>query len=252
MKRAMLRMWTAGLVLLVMTSALPESTITIYMIGDSTMANKAPEKSPETGWGQVFGEYFQSDKVKVDNHAKDGRSTKSFVAEKRWEPIKQKLTKGDYVFIEFGHNDEKIENPILGTTPAEFKENLARFIRETREKQAIPVLMTPVSRRSYYQGGVYVETHGEYGKAVKEVAIEQKVAFIDMLGKSQRLILALGNEESKKLFNWADSGVLSNYPKGVRDNSHFIVAGAHTMAKFAVEGIKELKLPLTKYLKTSN
>jgi lysophospholipase L1-like esterase len=89
-----------------LVSATPEKPVMIYMIGDSTMANKGPEKFPETGWGMVFHEYFKDD-VKIDNRAMDGRSTKSFIAEKRWQGVYDRLQPGDYVFIEFGHNDEK-------------------------------------------------------------------------------------------------------------------------------------------------
>lgn len=221
---------------------------TVYMIGDSTMANKRPEKFPETGWGQALVAFFDLNKVTIDNRAADGRSTKSFIAENRWEPVRVALKKGDYVFIEFGHNDEKIEDPKRGTTPEEFKTNLLRFINETKEKGAIPVLMTPVSRRSFYNKGEFIDSHGAYGQAVRSLSAQGQVAFVDMQQKSEALIKQLGNGPSKKLFNWADSAVRKNYPNGVKDNTHFSPEGATVIAQMAVDGIRELKLPLEKLL----
>lgn len=224
-----------------------KTPVKVFMIGDSTMANKSPGAYPETGWGQVFKEYFTTD-VTIDNRAMNGRSTKSFINEKRWQNVYDNLKPGDYVFIEFGHNDEKIEKPTVGTTLDEFRINLVKFITETREKKGIPILLTPVMRRSFTDG-VFKDTHGGYPDVVREVAAKYNVVFIDMQHKSEKLLLQLGDEPSKKLFNWADSGAYKGYPKGVKDNTHFNPTGAHKMAELAVEGIKELNLPLAGYLK---
>lgn len=235
--------------LLLLASATPETPVMIYMIGDSTMANKGPEKYPETGWGMAFKEYFQDD-VFIDNRAMDGRSTKSFIDEKRWQYVYDHLKEGNYVFIEFGHNDEKIERPAVGTSIDEFSANLTRFIRETRAKKAIPILMTPIARRIYdHATGGLKNSHGLYPDAVRAVAAKEHVAFIDMETKSQQLILQTGEEPSKKFFNFADSTQYSNYPHGVADVTHLSVLGAHKIAELAVDGLKESDLPLKNKLK---
>ncbi|MBW4891527.1 rhamnogalacturonan acetylesterase [Mucilaginibacter sp. HMF5004] len=221
--------------------------IKVYMIGDSTMANKSPGVYPETGWGQVFKEYFTGD-VTIDNRAQNGRSTKSFINEKRWDDVMSTLQAGDYVIIEFGHNDEKVEKPNTGTTIDEFKANLLKFVTDARGKGATPILMTPVTRRSF-KDGVLTNSHGLYPDAVRDVATKNNVAFVDMLQKSEKLVKAMGEAPSQSLWNWADSGVYKGFPKGVKDNTHFNPTGAHKMAELAVEGLKELKLPLTAYLK---
>lgn len=229
-------------------AAVGEKKITIYMIGDSTMANKQPQKYPETGWGMVFHEYFNKD-VTINNQAVDGRSTKSFITEHRWQEIYNKLKPGNYVFIEFGHNDEKIDKPDIGASLEEYKANLTKFINDTKAKGAIPVLLTPITRRSYDSNGKLFNSHGNYPAVVRKLAASQNVVLIDMLAKSEKLVNGLGNERSKELYNWADSGKYVNYPNGVKDNTHFSVLGAHKIAQLAVEGIKESNLPIVKYLK---
>lgn len=233
--------------ILFINATLQEDHLKIYMIGDSTMANKVPGVYPETGWGQVFHEYF-NDHVVIDNRAQNGKSTKSFIAENRWQHIMDSLKAGDYVFIEFGHNDEKVDKPGVGATLDEYRANLLRFVNDARSKQAIPVLMTPIMRRSFHDG-VFHDTHGAYPDVVRALAKENKVAFIDMHEKSEKLLVATGEEETKKIFNWADSGAYAGFSKGVKDNTHLNPVGAHKMAELAVEGIRELKLPLAKYLK---
>jgi lysophospholipase L1-like esterase len=234
---------------ILLLSATPEKPVMIYMIGDSTMANKGPEKFPETGWGMVFNEYFK-DNVKIDNRAMDGRSTKSFIAENRWQYVYNKLKPGDYVFIEFGHNDEKVDRPLVGTTIAEFSANLTRFISETRAKGATPILMTPIVRRIYdHTTGQLKNSHGLYPDAVREVAAQQHVVFIDMLAKSDILVQQTGEEPSKKFYNFADSAQYANYPKGIQDVTHLSPLGAHKIAELAVEGLKQTSLPLKDMLK---
>ncbi|RYE26232.1 MAG: rhamnogalacturonan acetylesterase [Sphingobacteriaceae bacterium] len=235
--------------LIFLISATPEKPVMIYMIGDSTMANKGPQKYPETGWGMVFHEYFK-DGVTIDNRAMDGRSTKSFITEKRWQGVYDHLKEGDYVFIEFGHNDEKIERPAVGTTIEEFSENLKRFINETRSKKAIPILMTPIVRRIYdHSTGQLKNSHGLYPDAVREVAAKEHVIFIDLLAKSDILVQQTGEEPSKKFYNFADSAQYVNYPKGIQDVTHLSPLGAHKIAELAVQGIKEAGIPLKAMLK---
>ena len=153
---------------ILLMSFIQRKPITIYMIGDSTMSNKKPEAFPETGWGMAFGKFFDKS-VTIDNRAQNGRSTKSFIAENRWQPVVDQLKKGDYVFIEFGHNDEKVDKPLVGTTLEEFRTNLIKFVLETRAKKASPVLLTPITRRSFKQGELK-ETQIGYPEVIRSLA----------------------------------------------------------------------------------
>jgi len=218
----------------------------IYIIGDSTAANKQAKAYPETGWGMELQSFFNSEIV-VDNRALNGRSTKSFKAEKQWQPILEKLAPGDYVLIEFGHNDEKIEKPGIGTSLAEFKTNLINYVNETRSKKAVPVLLTPISRRSF-KNGVLLDSHGDYPKVTRKVADSLKVPLIDMLVKTENLLNKLGDLPSIKLFNYVDSGNV-NYPIGKKDDTHLSPEGAKQIAALVVDGIKERKLGIAKKLK---
>jgi len=223
--------------------------ITVYLAGDSTMAEKVPEKRPETGWGERLPQLFNSDKVKVANHAKNGRSTRTFLAENLWQRILDNLKEGDYVFIEFGHNDQAKARTERYTLPADFQANLVRFVTDVRERKAHPVLMTPVVRRRFKETGEFYDSHGEYPDLVRRVATEHKVPLIDMHQKSERVLRRLGPEESLKLFLHLKPGENPNYPNGIEDNTHFNAHGAEVMAGLAVEGIRELKLDLARYLK---
>jgi len=219
---------------------------TVYIIGDSTAANKEAKAYPETGWGMALQSFFKSDVI-VDNRALNGRSTKSFRAEKRWDPIMEKLEAGDYVFIEFGHNDEKVDKPKVGVSLTEFKVNLINYVKEARSKKAIPVLLTPIARRNF-KNGVLIDTHGDYPRMTREVADSLKVPLIDMLAKTESLLSRLGDVPSVKLFNYVDSGDV-NYPKGKKDDTHLSPEGAKQIAGLVVKGIKERKLGIAKNLK---
>lgn len=223
--------------------------VTIYLAGDSTMAEKLPEKRPETGWGEALQSFFDQDTVRIENHAKNGRSSRTFIEEKLWQAITDKLKKGDYVFIEFGHNDAAKNRTERYTPPEDYRRNLVRFITEVREKNAIPVLLTPVMRRRFDNDGRFQDTHGEYPDIVRAVAAEHNTPLIDMHRKSERVLKQYGVEESRKLFLQLKPGENANYPNGVEDNTHFSPAGAEVMAGLAVEGIRELKLELAMKLK---
>jgi lysophospholipase L1-like esterase len=221
----------------------PKKKIKVWLIGDSTMANKETRAYPETGWGMPFTYFFDSTVV-VDNRAKNGRSTKSFIAEGLWQPVLDNLQEGDYVFIQFGHNDEGKEKVGRYTTPEEFKENLLRYINESRSKKAIPVLITPVTRRNFDSTGRIRETHPVYADAVKEVAQQSKVSLIDLDEKSKALLQQYGPENSKILFNYLDAGEHPNYPDGRKDDTHFSELGARKMAELVLAEIRNLHLEL--------
>ncbi|MBX2898465.1 MAG: rhamnogalacturonan acetylesterase [Cyclobacteriaceae bacterium] len=221
--------------------------LTVYLIGDSTIATKPVSAFPETGWGMPFATFFDSTVV-VENHAMNGRSTRTFLSENRWQPIVEKLKAGDYVFIQFGHNDESKEKTDRYTTPEDFKKNLVKFITESKSKKAIPVLLTPVSRRKF-KNGVQQETHVEYTRLATEVALAHQVAFIDLDAQSRALYQALGEEASKLLFLQLQPGEHPNYPEGKEDNTHFSETGARKIAQVVVQNIKTLNLPLATHIR---
>lgn len=226
-----------------------KQTITVYLAGDSTLAEKVAERRPETGWGEYLQSQFDDTKVKIENHAQNGRSTKSFIAEGRWQKIVDSLKKGDYVFIEFGHNDEKLDKPNVGAAAnGEYRENLMRMVKDVRAKKAFPVLLTSVARRKFDEAGNLAATHGEYPDAMKKVAAEMKVPLIDMEQKSSAILTKFGVEDSKKLFLQLRPKAHPNYPEGIEDNTHFSAFGAEQMARAAADGIRETKIPLAKYL----
>jgi lysophospholipase L1-like esterase len=226
-----------------------DRTTTIYLAGDSTMAQKLPEKRPETGWGEMLGGFFQDGKVIIDNRAQNGRSTRTFIGEQRWQAIVDRLQPGDYVFIQFGHNDESKEKVDRYTPPEDYRNNLVRFITEVRDQKAFPVLLTPLMRRRFDQDGQLQDTHGEYPDIVRSVAKEYRVPLIDMHRSSATVLEHYGPEESRKLFLQLKANENPNYPKGIEDNTHFSPVGAEVVAGLAVDGIREQKLGLVKYLK---
>ena len=211
---------------------------TIFLIGDSTMANKPliPE-NPERGWGQMLPSYFKAG-VRVENHAMNGRSSKSFRDEGRWQAVEDSLKPGDCVIIQFGHNDEKDKDETRFTTPfGSFKTNLTEYVLETRAHGANPVLATPVARRKFDDSGKLVDTHGDFVTAVREVAMEQKVPLIDLNKRSDELLRREGPELSKKIYIYVTATEYPALPKGREDDTHFCAFGASRMCDLAVQEI---------------
>lgn len=234
---------------LLLAAVAPVRPITIFLAGDSTMAPKAPDKRPETGWGEMLGQYFQPDDVRIANRAMNGRSSKSFIAEGRWTAIADSLSAGDYVFIQFGHNDESKDKGDRYSTPEEFTANLTRMIGDARAKGAIPVLFTPVERRRFDLSGRLQDTHGLYPGYTRAVARAQRVPLIDMQNASATILRSYGADSSAKLFLHLEKGEHPNYPDGVRDNTHFRPLGAELLAREVVDGIQSLKLGLADHLR---
>jgi lysophospholipase L1-like esterase len=232
----------AALALLLSAFAPAPGKITVYLIGDSTMSVKEVKNYPETGWGMPFASFFD-ETVTVDNRAQNGRSTKSFLAENRWQPVAQTLKAGDYVFIQFGHNDE-VPTKKTYTTEAEFKTNLTRYVTETRARKATPILITPVARRKFDAAGRVESTHTVYSEIVRATAREQQVPLIDLDRESQALLQQLGAENSRLLFNQLAPGEHPNYPDGKEDNTHFNELGARKMAQIVLADIRALRLEL--------
>jgi lysophospholipase L1-like esterase len=222
---------------------------TIYGIGDSTMANKIkPEENPERGWGQMLPLFF-NDNIIIDNRAVNGRSTRSFINEKRWDDIYKVLKPGDYVFIQFGHNDAKEKDSLRYTNPhTAYRYNLIRFVTESREKGATPIIFSSVVRRNFNENGVLISTHGDYTLEARLVAQEYNVPFIDMEYYSELLEQSYGPEKSKQLHLYYKSGEIPYYKGDKVDETHFCAKGATAIAKIAVEELKKTKLDIIKYI----
>ncbi|MCB0638932.1 MAG: hypothetical protein KDC54_20025, partial [Lewinella sp.] len=173
--------------------------------------------------------------------------TKSFRDEGHWQKVLDELQPGDYLFIQFGHNDAK-DDTARFSSPDDYAINLGRYATEARAKGAHPVILTPVVRRRFDEQGQFYDTHGDYAPAARRAAAEYEVPLIDMQAKSEALLRELGEEESESLYLWLKPGEHPNYPEGVSDNTHFCTAGAIRMAGLAAEGIAEAKLPIRRYL----
>jgi lysophospholipase L1-like esterase len=226
-----------------MTSFAPEGRLSIFLIGDSTIAIKQVSAYPETGWGMPFA-YFFDDSVTVVNAAMNGRSTRTFIEENRWQPIADKLQKGDYVLIQFGHNDE-VKTKKSYTTEVEFQANLQKFIDESQANKAVPILITPVARRSFDASGKLVDTHAAYSELVRAVANKNHLPYIDLDKLSQGLLQKMGPENSKFLFLHLEPDEHPNYPAGKEDNTHFSEFGARKMAELVLADLKRQKIDLT-------
>lgn len=259
-------------------------TITIFMIGDSTMANKPlTGGNPERGWGQMLPG-FLSEEIRVDNHAVNGRSSKSFIEEGRWDKVISQVKKGDYVFIQFGHNDEKTDEKRYTEPGTTFDANLKRFVNETRAKGGIPVLFNSIVRRNFgtledstvadavnqddiqqeavnpdakrdastattlQEGDILIDTHGAYLDAPRNVAKELGVAFVDLNKITHELVEQMGPVESRKLFMWVPANQVAAMPKGREDNTHLNVCGGRVVAGLAIEAIVKEVPELAQYM----
>lgn len=222
--------------LFVLISFVPaDRKTTVYLVGDSTMADKTVDAWPETGWGMPFHYFFDSTIV-VDNRAKNGRSTRTFIEEGRWKAIMAQLQPGDYVLVQFGHNDE-VPTKRSYTPPKQFTANLDKFVDDARSRGAFPVLITPVARRRFDSAGHIVETHAQYARLVRETAAKDKVPLIDLDAESQALLQQLGPETSKYFFNYLAPGENPHYPSGRADNTHFSELGARRMAEIVLHDL---------------
>jgi lysophospholipase L1-like esterase len=220
--------------------------ITVYTIGDSTMADKKENVAPETGWCQAFPLFVDST-VCIKNRAVNGRSTKSFLAEGRWKAIVDTLNAGDYVFIQFGHNDQKIQDTTRYTEPyTSYKANLERFVTETQKKGAIPILFTSIIRRKF-ENGFLVDTHGDYPNVVRQTAREKNIPLVDLQLLTAGSVTALGDEASKKIYLWTPPS--KSFPEGRKDDTHLSYEGARLVAKLAAQQLKLFENSLAKRIK---
>lgn len=224
-----------------------DKKVRIFLAGDSTCSIKEQKYYPETGWGMPFAFFWNTD-VEVINKAKNGRSTKTCITEGIWSSIMNEIKPGDYVFIQFGHNDEVPTKVNTYTTPDQFKANLEKFVTETRNKSGNPILLTPVSRRSFDSLGVALQTHPEYSPYVIEISQKLNVPLIDLDAKSRAMYQQMGVEDSKLLFVQLKPGEHPNYPNGKIDNTHFNELGARLVAQLVLQEMKNLKLGICDYV----
>lgn len=213
-------------------------TQTIFIAGDSTAALKGASDKPMTGWGEYLQAYF-SPMIHVDNRAINGRSTKSFLHERRLSHIENDFKAGDYLFIQFGHNDSKEEDPNRYTDPDhEYRINLLQFIHTARKLGGTPVLLTSVSRLRFTEDGTPDPLAvGRYPEAMREVAQASGTPLLDIFASSQRLFHSLGEEACKPLFMHLPKLAHPNYPDGIADNTHFSESGAQQIAELVVDAI---------------
>lgn len=212
-------------------------TLRLFLIGDSTCATKElAGQNPERGWGHMFQPLFDGSVV-VENHAANGRSTRSFRSEGRWRRVCGRLQPGDYVFVQFGHNDSKSDTARY-SSPEQYAENLRCYVREARERGATPVLLTPIVRR-HFVDGVLTDTHGDYPGAMRRVAREEGVVLLDMEALTRQWVAQLGDEHSRECFMWVEPGTCPRYPEGQRDDTHLNVRGAHAVARMVASLLRE-------------
>lgn len=233
-----------GILLLLCSFGFAEKKhITLWLVGDSTIAKKDPRTYPETGWGMPFVQMWDST-VTVDNRAMNGRSTRTFIEEKRWDAILEKLQPDDYVFIQFGHNDE-VPTKKSYVTEEQFRNYLIKYVEETRQKKAFPVLITPVARRKFDSVGHIVDTHEKYAAILRSVAKDKDVPLIDLCEKSMALLQQMGMDASAHLYNQLQPGEHPNYPQGKIDDTHFSELGARKMAEIVLAEIRKQNHELT-------
>jgi lysophospholipase L1-like esterase len=214
---------------------------TIYLSGDSTVVDQYYE--PWAAWGQMLPRFFLPGVV-IANHAESGETTRSFVTEKRLDKIMSTIKTGDYLFIQFAHNDMKPGAVSLD----DYKRLLADYIAQTRAKGATPVLVTSMNRRTFDDSGHITNSFGGYPDAMREVAAQQKVALIDLNAMSKTLFETLGPEGSIKAFMHYPANAYANQPKAIDDDTHFNSYGAYELARCIVHGIRESNLPIAKLL----
>ena len=247
----------------VLTAAAPRRVVTLFLIGDSTMANKdTTGGKQERGWGMMLQACFDKG-IRVDNHAVNGRSSLSFINEGRWARVLEQMQPGDYVVIQFGHNDEK-PKPDRHTEPGStFDANLEKFVLETRERGGIPILMNSVVRRIFFveapendddealrettfkdgmkmvEGDSLIDTHGLYRVAPRQVAERLHVPFVDANRITHDLEQGMGREGSKRLHMWYRPGEEPSLPEGRQDNTHYNIYGATLVAHLLADALCE-------------
>lgn len=211
------------------------------------MGEGLPERRPETGWGEFLQDQFHPDRVLVDNRAKRGSSTRAFLSEGLWAALIANVKAGDWVIVQFGHNDGSIDEE--QTPPAEYRANFLRFVSDIRARNGFPLLATPIVVRKFNREGSLQDTHGPYPDFVRQAARETNTPLLDMQAISARVVTEYGVEGSRELFQHLAPGQHPNYPAGLADNIHLSPKGALVLAQRAGQGMRDLQLALAAFLK---
>lgn len=223
--------------------------ITIYLIGDSTVCNYSSSAYPMTGWGMTLPLYFNTANIAISNKAIGGRSSRSYYNQGRWAAVRDVLAAGDYVFIQFGHNDRNFTDTTRYTSVENYKKYLTIFVNEARAKGAIPVLVSPMVLNAWRSGvlrNVFTESGNDYRGGMLQVATALNVPFIDLNMKSWNYYKGLGEPYlTRFVYNTYPAGEYPNYPNGLTDYTHFQEMGALDNTRMIVEGITELRTKFT-------
>jgi lysophospholipase L1-like esterase len=222
-----------------------ENAVTVFLAGNSTVVDQ--DDDPWASWGQMFPRFLKKG-IAVANHAESGLSLGSFLSSNRLKKVLSVARPGDYLFIEFGHNDQKEKGPDDGAFKS-YSERMRYFVNEFRKKGGIPVIVSPANRRSFDDDGKITNSLGDYPDAARKVADELKVPFIDLNGMTKTLYESLGVESSKKLFVIYPENSFPWEPKELNDNTHFNSYGAYQLSKCIIEGIRSNNLGIKKYLR---
>ncbi|MCU0462717.1 MAG: rhamnogalacturonan acetylesterase [Bacteroidales bacterium] len=218
--------------------------VTVFLAGNSTVVDQ--DDDPWASWGQMFPRFLKKG-VAVSNHAESGLSLGSFISSNRFRKVLSMMKPGDFLFIEFGHNDMKEKGPGDGAFKS-YSERLRLMVTEFRKKGGIPVIVSPANRRSFDDDGKITNSLLDYPEAGKQVAKELYVPFIDLNGMTKTLYETLGPEKSQKLFVIYPANTFPDQKEALNDNTHFNSNGAYELAKCIIEGIKDNNLAIKKYL----
>ena len=228
------------------TAALPH--VKLHLVGDSTMSDKPNLAYPERGWGQLLPQ-FMLPQLSIVNHAANGRSTRRFITEGRWQLLLTELGKGDYVLIQFGHNDSKVSDPArYAAFDGDYQVFLQQFIQDVRERGGIPMLASSICRRNFAEDGSLKRDLAEYANAAAAVATKMQVSFFDMQQSSCGLWQELGKAASQPYFIQVPAGLYQKFPEGKVDNTHLSVQGASRIAQQFVQQLKQQQHPLAAYV----
>lgn len=213
--------------------------VRVFLAGDSTVQTYAPRSAPQAGWGQFIGGHFSPD-VEFVNRAIGGRSSKTFVEEGRLDAILAEIAPGDYLFTQMGHNDSTASRPERHTDPATtYRDYLRLYVAGARRQGALPVLITPVGRL-HFEGGVFLDDFPAYCAAMREVAAREDVPLIDLMARSLVHYASAGPEEARGYFMVSVNGT---------DHTHFTEQGANAVARLVAEGVRDLDIGLSPYVR---
>lgn len=227
-------------------SELPK--VTLHLVGDSTMSDKPELAYPERGWGQLLPA-FMLPQLNIVNHAANGRSTRRFISEGRWQLLLSDLRAGDYVLIQFGHNDQKQDDPLrFAAADGDYQVFLHRFVRDIKARSATPMLASSICRRNFSAEGKLQRDLADYALAAAKVAAAEQIAFFDLQQRSCDFIEQQGPTNSQPYFIQVPAGLYAKFPEGKIDNTHLTLQGASKIAQFFVRDLKVQQHPLASYV----